>query len=201
MNKEEFLSSLRERLAVFPDAEKEEYINYYREMIEDHMDDGFPEEKVIETIGSVDDVFAVILQETALTQLLKNKVKSKRKLKPWEILLWILGFPVWFPLAVVAFVLVWTLYIVLWTLVAVLYVVEFSFAIVAPVAAALAIFLLVSSGNSFAAGVTFSGALVCAGLALILFHPCILATKGTAKLAKKIWLGIKFLIIGKEKYK
>ena len=197
MNKEEFLSSLRERLAVFPDDEIEGYVSYYREMIEDHVDDGFPEEKVIETIGSVDDVFAVILQETALAQLLKNKMKRRQKLKKWEIWLLALGSPVWFPLAVTAFALVWVLYIVLWALVITLYAVELSFAIFALGGTVAAIIMLFD--NAFAAGVTFSGALVGAGLTLILFRPCILATKGTAKLAKKIWLGIKFLIVGKEK--
>ena len=206
MNKEEFLAALRERLAVFPDDEIEEYVSYYREMIEDHVDDGFPEEKVVETIGSVDDIFAVILQETALTELLKKKMKRKRKLKKWEIWVLCLGFPVWLPLAITAFalaitafVLIWTLYVVLWSLVVTLYAAELSFAVGAVGGAVSAIIHLTYSGTGFAAGVLFSGALVCAGLTLILFRPCILAAKGTAKLAKKIWLGIKFLIVRKDK--
>lgn len=206
MNKEEFLIALRERLEIFPQKEIEEYINYYREMIEDHVDDGFSEEQVVETLGSVDEVFAVILQETAITKLLREKVKPKRKLQPREIWILSLGFPIWLPLAITAlvlaitaFVLTWTLYAVLWSLVVTLFAVELTFAVGALGGAIVSILFLLSSGNGFAAGVTFSGALVCAGLALILFRPCILSAKGSAKLAKKIWLGIKFLIVRKEK--
>ena len=206
MNKEEFLIALRERLEIFPQKEIEEYINYYREMIEDHVEDGFSEEQVVETLGSVEEVFAVILQETAITKLLREKMKPKRKLQPLEIWILCLGFPVWLPLAITAlvlaitaFVLTWTLYAVLWSLVISLFAVELAFAVGALGGAAISIPLLISYGNGFAAGVIFSGALVCAGLALILFRPCILSTKGSAKLAKKIWLGIKFLIVRKEK--
>ena len=206
MNKEEFLMALRERLELFPRDEAEEYINYYREMIEDHIDDGFPEEKVIETLGSVDGVFAVILQETAITKLLREKMKPKRKLTPREIWILSLGFPIWLPLAITAlvlaitaFVLIWTLYAVLWSLVISLFAVELAFAAGALGGAVISIPLLILYSNGFAAGVTFSGALVCAGLALILFRPCILSAKGSAKLARKICLGIKFLIVRKEK--
>ncbi len=205
MKKEEFLAALRERLAVFPDHDAEEYVNYYREMIEDHMDDGFPEEKVVETFGSVDDVFAVILQETALTQLLKKKVKARKKLKKWQLILLICAFPVWFPLAVAfaatSAVLVLTLYIVLWTLILSLCVVEISLAACGLGATFTALFQILLESNGYVAGVLFAGALLCTGLTLILFHPCILAIKGTGKLSKRIWLGIKFLIIGKEKRK
>ena len=41
MNKEEFLSLLRERLSIFPPDEIEKHISYYSEMIDDHIDDGF----------------------------------------------------------------------------------------------------------------------------------------------------------------
>lgn len=201
MTKDEFLSALRHRLSVFPDEEIEKYMDYYREMIEDHVDDGYSEEQVVATLGSPDDVFAVILQETALTELLKKKMKTRRKLKKWEIWFLSLGFPIWLPLAITAFALIWVLYITLWTLVISLYVVDFSFAVGALGATAAAVALLILNCNGFAAGIAFSGALICVGLALVLFNPCILAAKGTAKLAKKIWLGIKFLIVRKEKQK
>ena len=203
MKKEEFLAALRERLEVFPKDEAEGYLNYYREMIEDHVDDGFPEEKVIETLGSVDDIFAVILQETAITKLLKEKMKPKRKLKKWEILLLSVGAPVWVPLAIAlaatALSLILTLYIVLWALTVSLCVVELSLAVGGLGAVFASLPQLVAGGNTLAAGVLFSAALVCIGLSLALFHPIILAIKGTVALTKQIWLGIKSLIVRKEK--
>ena len=205
VNKEDFLAALRERLAVFPDDEAEEYVNYYREMIEDHIDDGFPEKKVIEALGSVDDICAMILQETAITELLKKRIKEKRKLKKWQRMLLIFTSPIWFPIAIAlaatSAALVLTLYIVLWTLILSLCVVEISLAACGLGASCVALLLLLSEFNGFSAGILFSGALICAGLALILFSPCLLAIKGTGKLSKKIWLGIKFLIVGKERKK
>ncbi len=203
MKKDEFLAALRERLEVFPKDEAEGYLNYYREMIEDHVDDGFPEEKVIETLGSVDEIFAVILQETAITKLLKERVKPKRKLKTWEILLLSVGSPVWVPLAialaVTALSLILALYIVLWTLTVSLCAVDLSLTVSGLGAVFASLLQPVAGGNTLAAGVLFSVALVCIGLSLVLFHPSILAIKGTVKLTKQIWLGIKSLIVRKEK--
>ena len=203
MNKEEFLAALRERLAIFPDNEAEEYLSYYREMIEDHIDDGSSEEKVIETLGSPDDVLATILQEIAISELIKKKVRSKRKLKKWERILLIFGSPVWVPLAIAlaatTFALIVSLYVILWSLIASLWAVEICLAAVGPGAAFAAILQLLLDANGYAAGILFACALVAAGLALILFFPCILATKGMGRLSGKMILGIKFLIIGKEK--
>jgi hypothetical protein len=58
---------------------------------------------------------------------------------------------------------------------------------------------LISDANAGMAGMLFIGTLISAGLAMILFSPTVLATKGIARLSRKIWLGIKLLIIGKEK--
>lgn len=196
MKKEEFLSLLRERLSIFPPEEIERHVGYYGEMIDDHIEDGFPEEKVIETLGSVDDILKVILEETALSILLKRRIKPKRRLKPWEILLCCLLSPVWIPLLITAVVLLWTLYIVLWTLVICMYAIELSFAVGAIGGAAVAVILLFVP-NTFASGVLFGGGLICAGLMLLFLPLCLFATKGTWKLAKKIVLAIKFLIIGK----
>ena len=81
MNKQQFLAALRERLSIFPDNEIEGYISYYSEMIDDHVEDGYTEQKVIETLGSVDGVMAVILEDVAITHLLKSKVTPKKKMK------------------------------------------------------------------------------------------------------------------------
>jgi uncharacterized membrane protein len=204
MNKEEFLAALRVRLAVFPEKEIEKHVNYYREMIEDHVEDGYPEEKVIETLGSVDRIVSVILEEVALSHLLKQKVRSqRRKLKKWERTLLICTSPVWVPVAIAlaatAGALLLTLYILLWTLILVLWTLEIFLAACGLGTAFLGVLQLFVEFNGFVVGTFLAGALVCTGLTLLLFHPCILATKGMARLSRKIWLGIKFMIIGKEK--
>ena len=198
MNKTQFLAALRDRLSIFPDNEIDGYIEYSEEFINDHVEDGYPEEKVIQTLGGIDGVMAVILEDVAITHLLKSKMKPKRKLKKWERMLWIFGFPVWLPLAITAVALVLTLYVVLWTLIICLWAVEIVF----PAGFLYGLFataVKLSQSDLLAAGIFFGGGLLCAGLTLLFFRLCILATKGMGKLSKKIWLGIKFLIIGKEK--
>jgi uncharacterized membrane protein len=203
VNKTEFLASLRDRLEIFPENEAKEYLSYYREMIEDHIDDGFPEEKVIETLGSPDDAFAAILQEIGITEILKRRVKPKRKLKMWERVLLICGSPVWVPLAIAlaatAFALIVSLYVILWCLIVTLWALEISLTAAALGATFAGVLQLLLNTNGYVAGTLFACTLISAGLALILFSPCIHATKGMARLSAKIWLGIKFLIIGKEK--
>ena len=198
MNKQEFLGALRERLSIFPDNEIEGYISYYSEMIDDHVEDGYTEQKVIETLGSVDGVMAVILEDVAITHLLKSKVTPKKKMKKWKKMLLIFGFPVWIPLAVTAFALVLSLYIVLWTLILCLYVIDLAL----PIGALFGIIgtvIKLTQQDLLAAGIYLGGSLILAGLTLALFRLTIPATKGMAKLSKKIMLGIKFLIIGNRK--
>ena len=196
MRKAEFLALLEKRISGLPVKDIEERLDFYGEMIDDHIEDGFPEEKVIETLGSVDDILKIILEEIALSSLIKQRIKPKRRLKPWELLLWIIFSPVWVPLAITALALVWSLYIVLWALVICMYAVELCFAICAVGGLAISAVMLFVP-NAFAAGVLCSGGLVCAGLSILFFPLCLLTTKGTWKLAKKIVLLIKFLIIGK----
>ena len=198
MNKEEFLGALQDRLSILPEAEIKKHVSYYREMIEDHVEDGYTEEKVIETLGSVDDILTVILEEIALTQLLKERIKPKHSPKKWKILFWTCGFPIWLPLACVAFSLVLVLYILLWTSILVLWCLELTLAVVGLVAPLAAILQILDQSNGWPLLVA---SILCVGFAVALFFLCIPATKGIARLSKKIWLGIKFLIIGKEKRK
>ena len=54
------------------------------------------------------------------------------------------------------------------------------------------------AGNPGGALVAGGAALACAGLSILLVLGSLAATKGTARLTKKILLGIKALFVGKE---
>ena len=200
MLKQAFLEALQSGLTGLPQEDISERLTFYSEMIDDRMEEGLSEEEAVAAIGPVDSVINEIVAETPLTKLVKEKIKPKRRMKAWEIVLLVLGFPLWFPLSIVAFVLVLVFYLVLWVLVLCLWVVEIALW-------ACALFGLVAAVLYMARGyvafgiVLIGAALFLAGLSIFLFFGCKAATVGTAKLAKKIVHGIKRLFVGKEKTK
>lgn len=200
MLKQEFLNVLRENLSGLPQADIEERLTFYGEMIDDRMEEGLSEEQAVEAIGPVDEVVSQILEETPLSKIVKEKIRPKRRMRAWEIVLLILGFPLWFPLSVAAFVLILVFYIVLWVLVICLWAIEIAFWACALACLVGAVGLFVTKQPIPALG-AIGAAMILAGLSIFLFFACKAATVGTAKLAKKIVHGIKRLFVGREKTK
>ena len=126
MNREEFLSQLRQSLRGLPKEDIEDRINFYSESISDRMEEGKSEEEAIADIGSVDSVVKDIAQKTPMKTLVKEKMRPKRSLRGWEILLLVLGFPLWFPLLITFFVLVMVGIMLVWVGVIVSFTVELA---------------------------------------------------------------------------
>ena len=200
MLKQEFLNALREGLNGLPEADIEERIAFYGEMIDDRIEEGRTEEAAVAEIGTVEEVVQQIVEETPLTRLVKEKIKPKRKMRAWEIVLLILGFPLWFPLLVAAGAVVLALYVTLWSLVIALWAIEVAF-IVSAVALLCGTVVFFVSGHGLAGLFVLGAALIFAALSIFLFFGCVAASKGTVLLAKKIVIGIKNLFVGKERTK
>ena len=197
MHKQEFLNALRQGLTGLPQNDIEERITFYGEMIDDRMEEGLSEEKAVEAIGPVDEVVSQIVEETPLSRIVKEKIKPKRKMRAWEIVLLILGFPLWFPLLITALVVVFTVYVVIWVVI-----VSFWAAAVSVIAAALGCLaagvVSVCRGDLAKGALAACAGLVLAGLSVFLFLGCLAATRGAVLLTKKIALGIKSLFVRKE---
>ena len=197
MNKTEFLEELRRGLTGLPQDDIDERVSFYAEAIDDRIEEGLSEEEAIAEIGEVGDVISQIVAETPLAKLVKEKVRPKRKLRAWEIVLIVLGFPVWFSLLVAAFAAVLALYIVMWALVASIWAVDLALAVCAlgGIAAAVMNF----ARGEGAKGLMLIGiALLSAGLSLFLFFGCVASVKGMIKLTGKTVMGIKTMFVGKE---
>ena len=197
MNKQQFLDELKSRLNGLPKQELDERLLFYGEMIDDRVEDGLTEEEAVAGIGSVDEIVEQILGEVPLSALVKEKVRQRRALKAWEIILIVLGFPVWLPLLIAAFAIVLSLYISLWAIMISIWAVDLSLAAGAVGGVLSAVWYLIK-GNPAAAGFTFGAAVICAGLAILLFYGCVKLTKGMIWLTKKMILGIKAMFVGKE---
>lgn len=194
MTKTEFLSSLREKLTGLPPKDIDERINFYEEMINDRMDEGKTEEEAVADIGTVDEVVEEIAKDTPLVKLVKHKMTPKRRLRAWEVILMVLGLPLWLPLMIVASVLCFVGYVLIWILVIVTYAIEIS--LIASAIGAFVIFL-VCLGHGQLNLILLGASIMCTGGAILMFFGCIGATKITLKLSKTIATGIKKSFIRK----
>ncbi len=179
MTKLNFLLELHERLSGLPRNEVEERITFYIEMIEDRMEEGLSEEDAVAAVGSIDEIAAQIIADISVPK----ETKPKRKRKMREIVLIVLGSPIWLSLLITAFAIVLSLYISLWAVLVSLWAVFGSLAGCAfgGVAGGACIAL---GGYGYVGIALIAAGLVCAGLAIFLFFGCKAATKGTARLTK-----------------
>ena len=196
MNKATFLSILRSRLQGLPWQDVERSLEYYSEIIDDRMEDGMTEEEAVAAMGSIDEIVNQILMATPLPKLVKERVRPRRPWRAWEIILLILGSPVWLPLLLAAVAVFLACYVVLWAIIVVMYAVDLAVAVSAVAG-------LWGGGMLFAAGfpaqgmMTLGGVLLCAGVAILLFFAFNQIAKGILKLSKKLILSLKSIFVRK----
>ena len=197
MNKQEFLLALRGALADLSETDLRASLDYYAEIIDDRMEEGSPETEAVASLGPVMDVARQILLDMPLTKLVKARVKPKRRLRAWEIVLIAVGSPVWFPVLLALAVVGLALYVVLWSLVISICAVDVSLAacFAAGIGGGIVLFIV---GNPLAALSLISVGLVSGGLAIFLFFGCSAAARGTVLLAGLLSRGVKKCFIRKE---
>ncbi len=197
MTKHEFLAALRKELHGLPQNDIDERLSFYSEMIDDKIEEGLSEEEAVSGLGTASDIIAQIMEDTPLTKLVKEKVRPKRSLKAWEILLLILGSPLWFSLLIAGFSVFIAFYAVIVSLIATVWAVEVAM-VACTVTLLFAFVLFLSQGHIPAALAILSAAFLCAGIAILGAYGCHLATKRIVFLTKKIGICIKSLFVGKE---
>ena len=197
MKREEYLDRIRALLQNLPPEDLERSLAFYAESIADRMEDGMSEEEAVASMESPEEAANAILLEQPLPTLVKVRVKERRQLSALEILLLVLGFPLWLPLLLTALVLVFTVVPLAWVLV------------LGPASVCLAlgisaIALLFGGALSFTK-IALPAILAAPGAVLILAGLAILAgfvVVGTVRLAvllsKAVVRGIKSLLIRKE---
>ena len=113
MRKEEFLTQLRKGLGGLPQEDMEERLAFYREMIDDRMDEGLSEEEAVATVGTVSE----IVEDISPTKPAGDAAAASRRLKTWEILLLVLGSPIWLSLGIAAAAVILSVFILLFPLI------------------------------------------------------------------------------------
>lgn len=197
MNKQEFLKQLRQGLRGLPQEDTEERLTFYDEMIDDRIEEGLSETEAVAAIGTVGDIVSQILAETSLTKIVKEKIKPKSPIRPWVIVLLILGFPLWFSIMIAVIAIVLAAYIVVWAVIITLWAV-FASLIAGTICAIVSAVYCVTCGKPLSALAMLAAAPLCAGAAIFLFFACHAATRGVLGLTKKAAIGLKHMLIGKE---
>lgn len=196
MTKLEFLKQLRNKLSGLPQDEVEERVIFYREMIEDRMEEGLSEEEAVAAIGAVDEITAQTIADTSPAKRTTHTLKPKRRLNTWEIVLIVLGFPIWFSLGIAAVSVVFSLYAVLWSVIISLWAVFVAFACCS-FAGILAGIVFACQKNALQGIAVIGASIVCAGLSIFMFCGCNAVTKGIVALTKNFVFWLKRLCLKK----
>ena len=199
MSRDAFIGELRHKMAGLPQEAVDRTVEYYSELIADSVEDGLSEEEAVSRLGSIDEIVANVVRDTPLPQIIQNRMKEKKEkkgIRTWEIVLLILGAPLWIPLLIAVLAVVFALFVALWAVVislwaAVMGVILAGFAAVVGGVVEL-IRLHLPQGL-----VLLGGGLVCLGVCALLYLLLRLLTLGTVKLCKFIWTGIKSLFVGR----
>lgn len=177
MTKKEFLAKLKRKLSKLPHKELMERIGFYNEIIDDKIEDGYSEEDAVADVGDIDEIAGQILKEKGLDQ------SSAKKASGAQIALLIIGAPVWLLIIYIS------LFAVLFAVCVSLWAVFVSLAAVA--LSGIVLFVVyITLGNMLLAVVSIGAALVCAGLAILIFFASRYITKGSASLMKSVTMGI-----------
>lgn len=200
MTKNEFMSAVSERLSGLPQDDIDKALEYFSEMIDEHIEDGLSEEEAVSKIGSIDDAVSSIPGDIPVPKIIKTKAKKDRSLKTWELVLLIAGSPLWISLLIASFAVLLGFNIAIWAIVAAFYMVTLALALSSVVCIA-AGFILIFVSQIPKGLFAISAGAICAGLAILFFHLSNLVAKGIVKLSKKIILAIKLCFRRKEKNK
>ena len=191
MTKQEYLSAIRGKIRKMPADDINKFMDYYSEMIDDRMEDGLSEEDAVADMDAPDDVVDQILADMPLTKLVKEKIKPSHRLKAWEIILLILGSPIWAPLLLTAIVLVIAMAVVILALLLSFYAIVLSMA-VAGIGGLLGVIVTQNVPAAlFMLGAAFAGI----GLAILFIVAVKPVTIGIFKLYKASVNGIKRMFV------
>ncbi len=197
MNKQEFLHELRDALKGLPEADIKERIEFYSEMIDDKIEEGLSEEEAVLALGAPQDVAKQIVASTPLIKIAQERIKVKRHIKAWEIVLLALGSPIWLSLLIAAFAVIFSVFVTIWAVIISLWSVFVSLA-ASSFGCVVASAVFAFTDNMLPGIAVFAAGLCLAGLSIFAFFGCKAATNGMLLLTKKIALWIKRCFIKKE---
>jgi len=83
MNRLDFIMLLNEKLYVLSEDDKKDAISYYLEIIDDKIDNGISEEAAVSSLGNIDDLIKIILDDDYNS----NKESQKETILAYKLIL------------------------------------------------------------------------------------------------------------------
>ncbi|MBE6823769.1 MAG: DUF1700 domain-containing protein [Ruminococcaceae bacterium] len=200
MNQCDFICELNSRLSGLPEEDINKSVDYYSELIDDYIEDGKSEEEAVAALGSIDDIVNQIYSDIPLSKIVKAKVKPSRTLKVLEIILIVLGSPVWLSILIAVFAVVFSIYVSLWCVVISVFAVGISL-FVSSVALFLASIYVLFVKDVLRFVALLGAAFMCAGLGLLIIIGAKYLAKAILLLTKCTVKGIKKMFIKKGELK
>ena len=197
MRKQEFLDALKRKLSGLPKREITERLIFYNEMIDDIMEEGVSEEAAVSRIGCVDTIAEQIIAETPFLKIARERLKTQKQYKAWEIAFLVLGSPIWLSLAIAMVAVVFSLYVSFWSIIVSVWAVFISL-IAGAFGGSIMSFVYVFIGKGATGFALLGISLICTGISALAFLGCKEVTKAMLLLTKKLALGIKKRFVKKE---
>ena len=196
MTMDEYLSALASGLSQLPEEERRKQISYYEELFADMKEEGLSEAEIAEKLGSPEKAAEEILKEQPLPALIKSRVRPRKGWTVLNVILLILGAPVWLPIALALMAVILAIYIVIWSVVVVLFCAVLAILAAGIFGLFMAVFNLIPA--SFSALLILGVSLICLGLIVPALWLAIAATKGICKLTGRIARWIRSFFIRKD---
>ncbi|MEG1548729.1 MAG: DUF1700 domain-containing protein [Clostridia bacterium] len=196
MNKNDFLTALAARLSALSQDEIKRSLDYYSEMIEDRTEDGMDELEAVAALGTLDDIVKEIMLDISLPRLIKASIKPKHTLCAWQIVLIVLGSPVWLPLIFAFMAVIVAVYVAIWAVIISLFsgVAALCASGIVGIAAAAVIFPLKLSSGLLILGISMA----CVGIGILAFFGVKKLSVWLIKLTERFLKAVKGMFIKKE---
>lgn len=199
MTKAEFLAAVEGCLRGLSQSDIQKSLEYYSEMIDDRMEEGMSEADAVAAMGPIPEIVNQILMDLPLPKLVRARTRPSRTVRMWEILLLVLGSPVWLPLLLVPVVVAFCVYITFFAVILSLYVTVAAVGLGGLLGGIGGALIFAFTGQGVQAVLILGAGLFCFGVALLLLFPCGWITRGIVGLSKLFVRGIKRLFVRKEK--
>lgn len=198
MKKQQFLKELENALKGLPQEEIEDTLYFYSEAIDDRAEYCGSEELAVISVGSAKEIANELLKEIPLPKLVKEAMKSRRTLRAWEIVLLILGSPIWLSLLIAALAVALSIWVSLWSIVIALWACEASFMGCTVGGIFASAYIWAMGINVYSGFILLAASIFLAGLSILFFFVCKKATKVMICITKKIPFWIKSCFLRKE---
>ncbi len=200
MRKLDWLTEIEDQIGGLPKEDVTRFLEYYGEMLDDRVEGGISEEEAIAALGTPRKVAEEILAQYSLPHLVKERIKPRRRLAAWEILLLVLGSPIWLSLAIVALAVFLSVYIVIWSVLLTIAAVTLALALSSAALSVLGI-LLIFSGTAPTGTWWLGVSVFAAGLAILFCLLTRVLFVGVLHISRGFLVACKRSFIGRGKGK